>query len=302
MPSWNEILQEMKEAGGRHDNIRRKYLRRLYRVTGRNAIIYYSGWLHKTDGAPDILAINDDDKNGFMAAVHKLDRSKGLDLILHTPGGGLAAVESIVDYLKQMFDSDIRAIVPQMAMSAGTMMACASKTIIMGKHSNIGPIDPQIAGVSAHALLDTWEEAKREIQATPTLANLWLPVLQRYPPGLLIQCRQSIEWASKLVKKWLIEGMFDGAPDADDKATQIVDYLSSHTATLSHARHVHRADARSKGLVVVDLEDDQKLQDAVLAVHHACMQTFTGTGAHKIIENHKGIAYIRARSTYLIQE
>ena len=35
------------------------------------------------------------------------DRSKGLDLILHTPGGDIAATESLVDYLHKMFD-DIR--------------------------------------------------------------------------------------------------------------------------------------------------------------------------------------------------
>lgn len=44
-------------------------------------------------------AINDKDKAAFMLNVHGLDRSKGLDLILHTPGGDLAATESIVDYL-----------------------------------------------------------------------------------------------------------------------------------------------------------------------------------------------------------
>jgi len=43
-----------------------------------------------------------------MSACNGLeDRSKGLDLILHTPGGDIAATESLVDYLHKMFD-DIR--------------------------------------------------------------------------------------------------------------------------------------------------------------------------------------------------
>ena len=46
-----------------------------------------------------LLEINDEDMNGFMAAVHKLDRSLGLDLILHTPGGSIASTEAIVRYL-----------------------------------------------------------------------------------------------------------------------------------------------------------------------------------------------------------
>lgn len=53
-----------------------------------------------------------------MATIHTLDRSKGLDLILHTPGGDIAATESIVHYIRQMFGLDVRAIIPQIAMFA----------------------------------------------------------------------------------------------------------------------------------------------------------------------------------------
>jgi ClpP class serine protease len=69
------------------------------------------------------MEITDEDKNGFMMAVHKLDRTKGLDLFLHTPGGSISSTQSIVDYLHKMFGKNIRAIVPQIAMSAGTMIA-----------------------------------------------------------------------------------------------------------------------------------------------------------------------------------
>jgi ClpP class serine protease len=54
---------------------------------------------------------------GFMTAVNKLDKSKGLDLILHTPGGEINATEQIVFYLRKIFKGDIRAIVPHLAMS-----------------------------------------------------------------------------------------------------------------------------------------------------------------------------------------
>jgi ClpP class serine protease len=84
-----------------------------------------------------------------MNFIHGLDRTKGLDLILHTPGGDVAATESIIEYLRQMFGNNVRAIVPQMAMSAGTMIACSCKSIVMGKQSNIGPIDPQLGGIPA---------------------------------------------------------------------------------------------------------------------------------------------------------
>jgi ClpP class serine protease len=56
-------------------------------------IVYYSGWLQKP-GMPG-SQVNDADKNGFMTVIHQLDRSKELDLILHTSGGETAATESL---------------------------------------------------------------------------------------------------------------------------------------------------------------------------------------------------------------
>jgi len=135
MANWNQILDEINKEGSTHDIIRRKYLLKLHKLTGRNVIAYYSGWLQKPSSSE--IIINDNDKNGFMTTINKLNREKGLDLILHTPGGDTAATESIIDYLTKMF-SDIRVIVPQLAMSGGTMIACASNKILMGKHSSLG--------------------------------------------------------------------------------------------------------------------------------------------------------------------
>jgi ClpP class serine protease len=105
MPNWNDLLDELKEAGSTHDIIRRKYLQKLSKLTKRNVIVYYSGWLQKP-GLPG-AGINDSDKVGFMTTIHGLNREMGLDLILHTPGGESAATESIVDYLKSMFGVNI---------------------------------------------------------------------------------------------------------------------------------------------------------------------------------------------------
>ena len=145
MPNWNEILDEIKEGGSIFDVVRRRYLRQLHELTGRNVIIYYSGFLQ----SPDVhgnFSISDLDKIGFMSACNKVDATKGLDLLLHTPGGAIAATESLIDYLHKVF-SDIRVVVPQLAMSGGTMIACSARSILMGKQSSLGPIDPQLGGL-----------------------------------------------------------------------------------------------------------------------------------------------------------
>lgn len=84
MPNWSEILEEIqstevtKNSESAPDLIRRKYLNELHAYTERNVIAYYSGWLSKL--GIEGVNINDEHKNGFMGAVHQLDRVCGLDL------------------------------------------------------------------------------------------------------------------------------------------------------------------------------------------------------------------------------
>jgi ATP-dependent protease ClpP protease subunit len=289
----------LRTKGSTQDILRRAALAKLNRVTGRNIIIYYSGWLQKPN-APG-TQVNDADKNSFMTVVHGLDRNKGLDLILHTPGGDTAATESLVDYLRAMFGKDIRAIVPQLAMSAGTMMACAAREIVMGKHSSLGPIDPQLRGVPAHGVVEEFNRAHAEIKTDPTRAYVWQPILQKYTPALIGECEKAIQWSNEMTKEWLITGMFEGDADAASKADTVIAELADHALTKSHARHLSGKRCQDIGLKVKFLEEDQRFQEAVLSVHHACILTLAGTSAFKIVENHKGVATISVVQHVLIQ-
>ncbi len=295
MPNWKTLQSEVDAAGTTYDVIRRKYLASLYEVTGRNVIVYYSGWLHKAalERTGNVnLGIEDSDKNGFMATIHELDRTKGLDLFLHTPGGDTAATESLVDYLRSMFKTDIRAFIPQLAMSAGTMIALSCKEIIMGKHSSLGPIDPQIHGLPAHGIIEEFDRAAREIQADQSKIHLWQPIIAKYHPALIGECQKAIAWSNDMVREWLITGMFDGDADGAIKADTIIAELADHALTKSHARHISLKRAQAMGIKAIPLEDDSNLQEAALTVHHACIQTLSATSACKIIENHLGVAYI----------
>jgi ATP-dependent protease ClpP protease subunit len=297
VPSWADILLELRATGSSHDVVRRKYLAALSQQTGRNTIIYYSGWLQKTELTRQRFSgfeVNDSDKNGLMSAVHKMDRSKGLDLILHTPGGESAATESIVDYLRAMFGRDVRAIVPQLAMSAGTMIALSAQRILMGRHSSLGPIDPQVAGVPAHGVIEEFAKAAAEIAKDPSRVAVWQPIIAKYPPTFIGECQKAIAWTNTLVRDWLETGMFYRDKNKKDKAAKVVKELADHSVTLSHARHVPFDSVKALGIKVDLLEADQDLQDAVLSLHHATMQTLQDTGAIKIIENQYGTAFVQS--------
>jgi len=298
MPSWKQVLDEIKTCKRTDalDFVRRKYLDELFKMTKRNVIAYYSGWLQKPGF--NVSSINDDDKNGFMASIYQLDRKKGLDIILHTPGGNLAATESLIDYLRKMFGTDIRAIIPQLAMSAGTMISCACKEIIMGKQSSIGPIDPQIGGIAAHAVIMEFEKALAEIQKNPKTIPIWQVIVGKYHPTFIGECQNAIDLSKQLVKDWLTSGMLKGVKNNAKLIENIVDKLSDHDDTKTHARHIPINEAKKIGLKVKSLETDfpQEFQDIVLTIHHSYMHTFANSPAIKIVENHLGNAIVTNNS------
>lgn len=308
MPNWSEVLTQIQVATAQHaqlskaaaDLVRRQYLLALHQHTKRNVLAYYSGWLSKP-GIPE-CEINDEDKNGFMMAVHKLDTKLGLDLILHTPGGSIAATESLVDYLHKKFRHDIRAFIPQIAMSAGTMIACSCKEIWMCRHSNIGPIDPHLRGLPAYGVIAEFKRAHREVKRDPSKIPIWQPIIGQYEPTFLSRCDNAIKWSNKFVEDQLATVMFANRQDARRKARQITRKLADFRGNRTHERHISAEEALKIGLEIKMVEDDQQLQDLVLTVHHCFMHALMNTSSFKIIENHAGAAFVKMQQTFLMPQ
>lgn len=296
MPTWGEILQEVQASAAERngnpdfDGIRRRYLTALRELTGRDTIIYYSDYL---GGAGPGITL--EDMQGIMEVVRGL-RTRQLDLLLHSPGGSAEATASIVRYLRRQFD-DVRVFVPLAAMSAATMWALSANRIVMGGHSQLGPIDPQLStpqgNIPARAVIDQFARAKRECSEDPSLLGAWLPILQQYGPALIEQCESAERLARDLVREWLRSYMLDGNPNRVQKATQIARYFAAYSIHRSHSLGINRDQARERGVVVDNLEEDQALQDAILSVHHATLHTFAGP-AVKIVENHLGRAWVQS--------
>ena len=302
MPTWSGILKEIREAQTQNpfsgfDVVRRKYLLQLSKHTRRSVILYATGWLQKPDASASDTVIQDEDMQALMEVSYGLDANSKLDLILHSPGGSAEAAEAIVSYLRSRFPDDIRVIVPHLAMSAATMIACASNQIILGKHSSLGPIDPQLisqteAGtrvVAAQAIVDQFYRAQEECN-DPEKRLAWEILLSQYEPGLLTQCESALEMSEEMVEAWLGAFMFE---NNFGKAKEVAGWLADHKNFKSHARHISRAKLEEKGLAIVHLESDPELQDLVLSAFHATMQTFAGTSSLKIVTSHLGRAYVK---------
>ncbi len=288
MSSWNDVLADLQSYPAPVDLIRRKHLAALHNKTGRNTIAYYSAFLSKQ--GINKTAIDDDDMVGFVNAVDTLDTTTGLDLVLHTPGGSVTATEHIVNYLRNSFGGDMRVIIPQMAMSCGTMICCAAKKILMGENSCLGPTDPGIFNWRASDIDSLATDAKENLR-NGNDRDYWITQLNRIDPTLVYTAKYAIDLSKQLVAKWLGTGMFDEAKDVA-KIDCIVKELSDRKNSLEHSRHFGIAHCQKIGLDVIRLEDDQELREIVMDVHYAYDLTFGNTNSVKIIENHLGKARV----------
>lgn len=227
MSTWGEVEQELlrnllPNGAPDFDGVRRKYLRDLSAYTGRSTIIYETAGFAPPPGvSPDDVSITlDPDVGAFMEVVHGLPKNVPVDLIMHSPGGTAEAAEAIVEYLRGRFPG-LRVIVPVAAMSAATMMAMAADEIVMGAHSQLGPIDPQITistpegprSAPAAAIRQQFEQARADLASHPEHTAAWLPIIRSMAPALLQICEDAENLAKSMVSDWLCKYMFAGRPE-----------------------------------------------------------------------------------------
>lgn len=327
MASWQEISEEIRNAQDNYETIRHKYLQEFRELRkGRNVIAYYSGFLHNSSLN---CGIDDRDLIAFMSlSIGKreegevkgpragVEHSKGLDLILHTPGGDVTVVERIMNFLYGIYGLEIKnsieVFVPQLAMSAGTMMACGASIIHMGQYSSLGPIDPHYENTPTWAILDEFDRFQEDVTENPMKYLAWKPIVSKYEPGYIEQLRQVNEASKEIVKGLLTrdKGMFHDLKKEGRQtmAEQIADKLSDYKRFKLHGRQISIKQCEEIGLRVHDLavapqEDEgrepsrdevdfqDKVKSALLSYHHACDHTLRNKPIGKFIENHLGRVY-----------
>jgi hypothetical protein len=303
MPSWNDLKNQFDAQPNDQAKfhwIEANLVASLQSVSnlreGRNVILYASSFLQKPQVQGPLNAVNMEDINGLMSVMQGMDCSRNLTLILHTPGGDPAAANALVAYLHSKF-SFIEAIIPAYAMSAGTMISLGTNRLIMGRQSQVGPIDAQmLAGNgyrSAGAIIDAFERAKADITANPVMAHLWHPILQGMGPSLLVEAQNNLDYGEHMVKGWLEKRMFAGNPNAAAMAAATAKHFNAVQIHKYHSRRIDRDEARAVNVAVEDLETNQLFQDAVLTNYHVFSLNFLATKAAKVVASSNGVVWQR---------
>jgi hypothetical protein len=217
----------------------------------------------------------------FRAAVEKLaerdDKKKVLGICLTTPGGEAEAVEKMVEIARHHY-SQLYAVVPSAAMSAGTILCMACDKIFMDYSSSLGPIDPQVSDreqkylVPALGYLDKVAELI-EKSRDGSISPAEFALLQAQDLAMIRFYEQAKELSINLLRQWLTRYKFKDwskhrttnpgtkvtKQEKEQRAEAIAKLLSDNNHWHSHGRMIGMKTLRD--VMRLDIDDFGKIPD-----------------------------------------
>ncbi len=128
-----------------------------------------------------------EDSEALVAQIRRTPPGKPLDILVHTPGGVALAAEMIAMAIRK-HPGKVTVIVPFYAMSGGALICVAAHEIIMDRDSILGPLDPQIGGYPARALMALPRRKPIEAVSDSML------ILSEMAQQSLDQVREFVKW------------------------------------------------------------------------------------------------------------
>ena len=232
-------LTAEKPEGVEAFELRKETITRIEKITQRPLICYVT----KTSGVPQgvPVSIEDSDLTGFSDLVQTTP-GPAVDVLVVSNGGVPEATERIVRLLREKFES-IRFIVPANAFSAATLMSFSGDEILMDSQGTLGPIDPQLGGIPARAILRAVETLEERLKTEgPNALTAYMPMLSKYDLHLLEICKSAEELSKELARNWLSKYMLK-CPENDERVTNIVNFFSDYDMHKSHGRSIDRSKA-----------------------------------------------------------
>ena len=175
----------------------------------RSHVLAYSGAIY-----PGALNRYREAIEGLVAAGDPpgIDPQK-LVIVLTTPGGIVETVEKMVEITRHHYQ-DVSFVVPEMAMSAGTVWCMSGDRIWMDYASSLGPIDPQVQSQSASGgfvpalgYLDKVNEFIAKANSN-NLSAAEVIMLKSLDLAELRRFEQAKDLSISLLKQWLVSCKF----------------------------------------------------------------------------------------------
>lgn len=233
-------------------------------------IIFYHGKIH-----PALF-------RAFRDYVEQLKEkspsSETIAIFLRTGGGSAETAERMVSVIRKHYKT-VYFVVPDVAMSAGTILCMSGDKIYMDYASSLGPIDPQIpephSGDYVPAL--GYLDKVQEITAKGQLAPADVVLLKSLDLAKLALFEQAKNLSIDLLKKWLVEYKFKdwtkhrttnpGTPvtkkEKEARAEEVATALADHKRWRSHGRNLDIIKLKALRIEIDDYSDQHDLRKLI---------------------------------------
>jgi len=247
-----------------------QYLNKLEKHFSADVLFYY-GEIH-----PSYEKVFRD----FIELIKK-ERTKRtrVVIIINTPGGSAETVEKMVDIIRTHY-TEVFFIVPDYAMSAGTLLCMSGNKIYMDYSSSLGPIDPQVnVGGNYVPALGYLDKVNEMIEKSNkgVLSNAEFAILQNLDLGELRSYEQARDLTVSLLKEFLVKYKFNdwnmhrttnpGNPvtlaEKEARADQIANKLGDNKIWHSHGRNIGIIKLRELRLEIEDYTNNPALRTMI---------------------------------------
>lgn len=277
--------------------LRKETFLRIEKITKRPLICYVTKTHNLPQGIP--AYIDDSDLTGFGDLTQSI-QGGAVDIFIVSNGGSVEATERIVRLIRERFEI-VRFIIPANAYSAATLISFSGNEIVMDSLGTLGPIDPQINGIPARAILRAFETIEKRLKDEgPRALTAYMPLISKYELHILEICKSAQELSKELARNWLSTYMLKCAED-NPKVTEIVDFFSNYDILKSHGRSIDRGKGRELGLKIINVENIEGLADLVRSLYNQYELWFDKTPFYKVFENAYGIGWGRQSQTLTFQ-
>lgn len=197
------------------------------------------------------------DVNNFCSLLENLDLDTcDLDVIIHSFGGSTEVSWSLISKIRQYCGKNFNIIIPECSLSAGTMIALAADEIIMGKRSELGPINPTVNNLSYDDLKSFYNlfdssSFKENADCMKSLVENYRPTDLGQIQKFLLETLYVCERILKLRKN----------PLSDNENANIIDCFSSKIP--SHEHRIARNEALDYGVNYITFLENTDIENEV---------------------------------------
>lgn len=164
------------------------------------------------------------------------NKAKNLLVLLETEGGSIETTERIADLYRHHYgEGEVSFLIPNFAMSAGTILVMSGDRILMDYYSILGPIDPQVQNaegtwVPGLGYLEKYKEfVAKPRKGTLTPAELAF-LIDKFDPAHLHWLEQAREHGVDLLKKWLLQYKFKDWTHTQGRGVPVTDQMKIRRA------------------------------------------------------------------------